>query len=353
VENPSSVGRGIALPRRSGFAPAMVSHPPMSRLGICTFSCHQHWQAVEAKIGGVKFTDALSFYRYARELGADGVQTPLRVQDASVAQRMRELIERTGGYYEAELRLPLAEADVAGFEIDVRLAREAGATVARSYFTVNRRYEFFKTLAGFHAFHEQATRSLRWSEPILRKHRLKLAVENHKDFTTDELIALIRGLSSEWIGVLVDTGNNLALLEEPYETVEALAPWALSVHLKDMAVQPCDNGFLLSEVPLGSGMFDLTRMVNALLNARPDVALNLEMATRDPLRIPCLTDEYYTTFAGNYREKQGAAAINRARTSSPGLSVPRISGKTIEAVLAEEETYNRESLAWMRQRLGR
>jgi len=61
-----------------------------SRLGICSFSCHQHWKAVGEKVAGVKFTDAPGFYRYGRELGAEGVQTPLR--EAKAAE-MRALME--------------------------------------------------------------------------------------------------------------------------------------------------------------------------------------------------------------------------------------------------------------------
>src|SRR3954469_2613344 len=77
-----------------------------ARLGLCTFSCHQHWKAVQAKQPGVKFTDAISFYHYARELGAEGVQTSLHSKDAAVARELRALVEKDGGYYEGELRLP-------------------------------------------------------------------------------------------------------------------------------------------------------------------------------------------------------------------------------------------------------
>lgn len=137
--------------------------------------------------------------------------------------------------------------DLPAFAAKTKLILEAGATVARAVFTGGRRYETFKTLDEFRAFHDQAGRTLPLIEPVLRKHRLKLAIENHKDHTTDELVSLMKAISSEWIGVLVDTGNNIALLEEPHAVVEALAPFALSVHLKDMAVQEQKEGFLLSE----------------------------------------------------------------------------------------------------------
>ena len=116
-------------------------------------------------------------------------------------------------------------------------------------------------------------------------------------------------------------------------------------------MQPCEDGFLLSEVPLGAGMLDLARIVTALRQANPRINLNLEMVTRDPLRIPCLKDGYYATFARSYRDRRLAAAMARAQSSSVKVRVPITAGKTLADILAEEETYNRESLTWMQQHL--
>lgn len=323
-----------------------------SRIGLCTFSCHQHWKAVGTRQEGVKFTDATGFFRYARELGAEGVQTPLRSQDATVAKQMRQLVDESGGYYEGELRLPKVTSDLAAFEAETKLILEAGATIARAVFTGGRRYETFKTLDEFRAFHDQAGRTLTLIEPVLRKHHLKLAIENHKDHTTEELISLMKAISSEWIGVLVDTGNNIALLEEPHAVVEALAPFALSVHLKDMAVQEDKDGFLLSEVPLGTGMLDLPRMIATLQKANTSLVFNLEMATRDPLKIPCLIDDYYATFAPDYRARLLGAVMERVKSDPPKQPVPFIGGKPTAQVLAEEETNNLNGLNWMGAHLG-
>jgi sugar phosphate isomerase/epimerase len=271
------------------------------------------------------------------------VQTPLR---GAKAAEMRALVESGGGYYEGELRLPKVEGELAAFENEVRQTREAGATVARAVFTNGRRYEVFKTLEEFRAFHEQAKRTLALIEPVLRKHQLKAAIENHKDHTTEELVALMRGISSEWVGVLVDTGNNLALLEEPHGVIEALAPFALSVHLKDMAVQSSDDGFLLSEVPLGTGMLDLPRMIATLSKANPALVFNLEMATRNPLRVPCHTESFFATFPER-KATHLDAAMQRVKANPPKQPPPVVSGKTTPQVLSEEETNNRHGLAWM------
>jgi sugar phosphate isomerase/epimerase len=320
------------------------------RLGVCTFSCHRAWGAIREKSAVVPFADGPTFYDYVRRLGADGAQTGLSTLDEATATRLRRHVEETGGYYEGDLRLPTKDSELKKFEHDVQLARLAGATVARAVLSGSRRYETWKTLDAFTAFRTESSRRLARIEPILKKHRLKLAVENHKDLTGVELAGLMREFNSEWLGVNVDTGNNLALLEDPYETVEALAPFALSVHLKDMALQPHAHGFLLSEVNCGQGFLDLPRIASILRKANPRVCFNLEMATRDPLLIPCLDDGYFVTFPDR-KATHLAAAMDRMRAHPPKQPPPTIAGHPITKQLADEEANNRVCLEWMHQRL--
>lgn len=322
--------------------------PVKPRLGLCTFSCHQHWKAVSAKTPGTRFTDALGFARYVIELGAEGVQTQLRSRELFVAQQFRRWVEETGAYFEADLNLPKTADDLDSFESDVQLAREAGAEVARAVFTSGRRYEVFHQRHEFDSFAKQAEDALQLAEPVLARHRLKLAMENHKDHTAEELARLINRISSPWIGVLVDTGNNLALLEDPDETLEHLAPLAMSVHLKDMAVQPSSDGFLLSEVPLGTGALDLPHILDRLLEANPKIVFNLEMATRDPLSVPCRLDRYYATMPD--RRRSHFDRMMKWVESHPLKSAPpSIQGKPIEQVLHEEELNNQTCIRWMKE----
>ena len=322
------------------------------RLGICAFSCNLHWQAARKKEQGVKFSDAPGFYTYCRDLGTDGVQTSVRELDSAAAQALRRRVEHDGAYFEGDVRVPKTEADLADFEREVKLCREAGATVARGILMGARRYEVFKTMAEFRAFHADGRKRLQLAEPILKKHGLKLALENHKDLTADEQVALLKEISSEWIGALVDTGNNLALLEDPYATIDALAPFALSVHLKDMAVQPCVEGFLLSEAPCGTGFLSLPRIAATLMKANPAIVFNLEMATRDPLRIPCLTEGFFATFPER-NATHLEAAMQRVKANPLKQPTPSIAGKPLAQQLAEEEANNRVSLQWMHQHLSK
>jgi 3-oxoisoapionate decarboxylase len=321
------------------------------RLGLCTFSCHQHWKAAQEGRAFARFHDAPKFYRYARTLGAEGVQASLRGLDDAALRRFRAEVERDGGYFEGEISLPKtdSDADLESFEREVRRLREAGASVTRAVLLGGRRYEVFRDLDAFRRFAERSEQVLRRVEPILRRHRLRLAVENHKDLTAEELAGCLRRLASEWIGVLIDTGNNLALLEDPDAVITTLAPFVHSVHLKDMAVAPCEDGFLLSEVPLGTGALDVPGMLDALSRARADLVLNLEMATRDPLRIPCSTESFYVTFPER-RAARHDAMLAWVRRHPPREPVPTVAGMELARVVGDEEANNRRCLAWYRRR---
>lgn len=317
-----------------------------ARIGLCTFSCHQHWQAVQTRRPGTKFSDAPTFFDYARSLGAEGVQTSVRTPEE--AKVMRARVEAEGGIYEGDIRLPKTKADLDAFNKDVQLVRETGGTVARAVLTGRRRYETFTSLAEFREFRTQGAASLHLAEPVLKKHGVRLALENHKDQLTSELVGMLGHFSSEWIGVCVDAGNNIALLEDPHAVIEALAPFAASVHFKDMAVQPHAEGFLLSEVPLGTGFLDLPRVITALCRHNAGITFNLEMATRDPLKVPCLTPGYWASFESRAAPEL-AHALALIKDHPVKQAPPSVTGKPLEQVLAEEEAHNRASLVCMRK----
>ena len=131
----------------------------------------------------------------------------------------------------------------------------------RTVLLSGRRYESFNDIAAFRRFADSSAQALKLAGPVVARHDIRLAVENHKDWRADELIRLLKQTGNDHVGVCLDTGNSIALLEDPMEVVEALAPLAFTTHFKDMALEEYRDGFLLSEVPLGTGILDLPRAV--------------------------------------------------------------------------------------------
>jgi len=311
-------------------AHALAAQPPRSSMGIAV-TCYMSF-------GRPK--DTLEFLEHAHALGAGGIQMPLTSLDPDYIRSLRTRTERLGMYYEAISALPKT-ADAAAFESTVAAAKEAGALAVRVNCLPGRRYENFTSLADWEKAVEQSHRNIDIALRIVEKHRVPLAIENHKDWTAAEMAALMKAKSSRWLGVCLDTGNNIALLDDPIDAVETLAPFAISSHIKDMGVASYPEGFLLSEMPLGDGLLDMRRIVDTLRRARPETRLTLEMITRDPLKVPCLTDAYWATFP----QRNGLYLARTLRMRSD-RALPVVSGLAREAQLRLEEDNVRRSLAY-------
>jgi 3-oxoisoapionate decarboxylase len=175
------------------------------KLGICSFSCHRQWQQVGKKPSLAKFHDGASFYDYVSTLGVDGVQTSFASLSSQAALSLREKAASMNKYLEGDIRIPQQESELERFEQEVIRTAEVGATVARSFLLSGRRYEIWKSRAEFNEYRRRSSLRLAMIEPILARHQLKLAIENHKDFLADELVELLEEFHSPWLGVTIDT----------------------------------------------------------------------------------------------------------------------------------------------------
>ncbi len=323
---------------------------PPGRLGIGAGSyVHRHRQ--DRETGATRpLNNPLYFLEHCHGLGAGGIQTDLSSLEGTGLRRLRHNAEQYGMFIEGSASLPRAHADLSRFQDDVRAAKTAGASVIRTAMLGGHRYETFATMGAFKAFAQQSWTSLTLAEPILRKRRMKLAVENHKDWRVDEMLQMMKRISSEFVGICVDTGNSIALLEGPIAIAEAFAPHACSVHLKDMAVQESEDGFLLAEVPLGEGLLNLPRIVAALRQAQPDLDFSLEMITRDPLKIPCLTKEYWPTMP-TVPGADLARTLAWVREHDPADPLPQVGRLTAAERLRLEDENVRKSLSHAQQHL--
>jgi sugar phosphate isomerase/epimerase len=282
-------------------------------------------------------------------VGAGGVHGGMTEIDFDWAKRTRRKREELDLYVEIQTFLPREDPSV--FEHAVKVAKEAGASSLRVVCLLGRRYEMFDSLEQWKEAVKGFHRQIAAAVPIVERHRMPLGIENHKDWRVDEQVTLLKHYSSEYVGVSLDTGNNLSVLDDPHETVEKLAPYTFNTHFKDMGVEETPTGFNLSEVPLGEGMLDLTRMVRVIRASRPEVRFSLEMITRDPLHVPCLTGKYWSTFT-DVGGGVLARALTEIRANTPRAPLPRIGGLSDERRYALELELVNRSIDYARTRLG-
>jgi sugar phosphate isomerase/epimerase len=270
-------------------------------------------------MGARRVNDPLELASLAVSFGAAGIQGPMPDLTDSAVSRLRAALEHDGLYFEGASSVPFKESESALFEKQLSAAKAAGARCVRVGCLSGRRYETFHTMAEWREFVARSKDGIRRMVALAERVRLPVAMENHKDWTGDELAALMKEYSSEYLGVCLDFGNNLSLLDDPYEVVEAVAPYTIATHMKDSRVSMSSTagpkGLLLGDVVLGDGVLDIARILELLRKGGRNPKLSLEMITREALEIPVLSPGYWATFP----ERQG---IQLARVVELGAKRP-------------------------------
>jgi sugar phosphate isomerase/epimerase len=127
---------------------------------------------------------------------------------------------------------------------------------------------------------ERLTRMFREAIQVAEGYGVRMAVENHIDFTADEMLSLLTDVNSPWLGINFDTGNFLRLLDDPIKGMAKLVPYVYATHIKDLKVQEgvaADEWYFFSCTPVGEGVVDNSRLVRLLADAGYEGLLAVEI----------------------------------------------------------------------------
>src|SRR5438067_2731703 len=101
---------------------------------------------------------------------------------------------------------------------------------------------------------ENTAKVLRNVRRLAVDNALKIAIENHAgDMQGRELKMLIEEAGKDFVGACLDSGNPLWTLEDPHLTLETLAPYVLTSHIRDTAVWAVPEGAAVAWVRMGGG----------------------------------------------------------------------------------------------------
>jgi hypothetical protein len=104
---------------------------------------------------------------------------------------------------------------------------------------------------------KKLTRMFSKAAAIAAQAGVKLALENHIDYNSDEILQLLKDVNSPNLGVNFDSGNFLRVLDDPVEAMRKLAPHVLATHIKDLRPVKgvrADAWHFFSCVPTGDGL---------------------------------------------------------------------------------------------------
>jgi 3-oxoisoapionate decarboxylase len=96
---------------------------------------------------------------------------------------------------------------------------------------------------------------------------VRIALENYEAYSTSEIAAIVREIDNASLGVCLDLTNSFAAMESADEILENLAPFTISVHLKEFTVERLEYlmGFAFRGKPTGQGVLPLTKIFETLL----------------------------------------------------------------------------------------
>jgi sugar phosphate isomerase/epimerase len=126
---------------------------------------------------------------------------------------------------------------------------------------------------------------------------LKIAMETHKDLQAWEYKTVIESAGKEFVGTYLDTGNPVFVQEHPMTTLETLAPYALTLHLRDSVVYEHKRGVAVQWVPLGEGVVDFKAILARAKELCPNVHVYIKPITgRPPQVLPVYEREYWQAY---------------------------------------------------------
>jgi sugar phosphate isomerase/epimerase len=177
---------------------------------------------------------------------------------------------------------------------------------------------------------------------------LGLAIEDHQDFGSDELMQFAEAAGPN-VGITLDTANPLSVAEEPLAFARRVLPRLRHVHLKDYLVQWTDEGYRLVRCATGEGYVPFAELL-PLIRDR-DLTVTLEIGALEARHIRLFRPEWWHFYPPRTAAELGpalAAARRGVMESSVDGRTPWEKGESGEAVLRYERAQFERSIMNLR-----
>ena len=150
--------------------------------------------------------------------------------------------------------------------------------------------------------------------PMAREAGVVLAIENHQDFTSRELVDFCVEFGPG-VGITFDTGNTFPVGEAPLDFARVIAPHVAHVHLKDYRVQFTDEGYRLVRCAIGDGAVPFKELFGILGAHHKSLTTALEPGALEARHIRFLKPDWWRGYAPStaqsFAATLAAARVNR------------------------------------------
>jgi len=124
--------------------------------------------------------------------------------------------------------------------------------------------------------------------------KIKIAMENHADFTVRELASILSKVNSPALGFTVDCANLAFDLDDPIRLAKIMAPYALTTHYKNYRIIRVKSGLALENCTLGEGDIDIVSIAQILAKYNPNINCNIEIHSQfAPFKLNIFDEEFF------------------------------------------------------------
>lgn len=161
---------------------------------------------------------------------------------------------------------------------------------------------------------------------------LAIAIENHQDFGSEELLALAEEAGSNVV-IALDTGNPFAVAEDPVAFAIRVAPRLRHVHLKDYVSQFTNEGFRLVRCPIGDGCVPLQEIAEAIFRVKAEATAQRKTTGHaEPItasiEVGALDARHVRVFAPDWWKGYPSRPASELRTALDRLKTKRLDDYT-------------------------
>ena len=148
--------------------------------------------------------------------------------------------------------------------------------------------------------------------PMAAAQGLTILIENHQDFTSDELVAFCDEFGPA-VRIVYDTGNSFPVAEAPLDFTRVVAPYVRHVHLKDYRVQWTDEGLRLVRCAIGDGAVPFREMFAILGEHHAQMTCVLEPGALEARHVRLFTPDWWRGYPPKSAERLAACLLAARR----------------------------------------
>jgi 3-oxoisoapionate decarboxylase len=263
-------------------------------LGLHTYSFYLHgigqaW--ADFKLPWPRQMSTFDLFDEAVRLGLDGLHLDdgvLETLEASYLKEVNAAARQHGLYLEYNFSMDMGGMGI-GIQHDldeaITTAANLGADIVKVSMDLVRPRPV--SASRFHpevmAQMKSFASRLKASAPQAGAAGIRIAVENHCDSFSEEILWLLDRVGSPVVGACIDTVNALMVMEDPMQAIANLAPRAFTNHFRDDRIELQRYGFKLTGAAVGEGDIDMKGAYEIFKTKSAMRRINIETEMEIPL----------------------------------------------------------------------